>query len=68
MVVLTPENTTAKIAISCAPTPVNFVLEENGVIKAHPDSVKVLLEHFVKYTFFRLELTTLLAAYQNDSE
>jgi hypothetical protein len=44
------------------------VLDENGVIKAQPDKVKVRFENLVKYTFFRRAFITLLAAYQNDSE
>lgn len=40
MVVLTPDNITVIIAISCAPIPVNLVLEEKGVIKVQPDIVK----------------------------
>ena len=48
IVVLIPAKITEIIAISCVPTPVNFVFEENGVMKAQPDNVKVLLEHFVK--------------------
>jgi len=43
------------------------VLLANGVIKAQPDIVKVLFEHFVKYTFFLLAFTALLATNQNDS-
>jgi len=46
---------------------VYFVFAENGVIKVQPLIVKVLLEHFVKYTFFLLALTALFAEYQNDS-
>jgi len=64
---LIPANTTDKIKMSCEPIPVYLVLEENGVIKVHPAVVNVRFEHFVKKTFFRLNFTTLLAAYQNDS-
>jgi hypothetical protein len=46
---------------------VYFVLEENGVMKVQPAVVSVLFEHLVKKTFFLLDLTTRLAAYQNDS-
>jgi hypothetical protein len=52
-VVLTPASTTAIIKTSCAPTAVNLVLEENGVIKVQPDVVAALLEHFVKKIFLR---------------
>lgn len=48
IVVLTPANITAIISISWLPNPVNFTLDENGVIKAHPATVNVLSEHFVK--------------------
>ena len=47
-VVLIPAKTTESIKISCAPIPVYFTFEENGVIKVQPAAVKVLLEHFVK--------------------
>jgi hypothetical protein len=67
IVVLIPVNITPTTAISWLPTPVNFVLLENGVIKAQPDIVNVRSEHFVKYTFFLLALTAFSAAYQNDS-
>jgi hypothetical protein len=39
IVVLIPAKYTPKINISCTPTPVNFVLEEKGVIKVHPATV-----------------------------
>jgi hypothetical protein len=67
MVVLTPAKITDTTATSWLPIPVNLVLLENGVIKAHPDIVNVLFEHFVKYTFFLLAFTALFATYQNDS-
>ena len=67
IVVLIPAKTTDNMRISCAPIPVNFTLEEKGVIKVQPAAVSVRFEHFVKYTFRRLAFTTLLAAYQNDS-
>jgi hypothetical protein len=67
IVLLTPIKTTPKIKISCEPTPVNFVLEEKGVIKVQPAVVKVRLEHFVNVTFCLLDLTTRLAAYQKFS-
>jgi hypothetical protein len=67
IVVLTPAKITETIAISWLPIPENFVLDEKGVIKAHPESVKVLFEHFVKYTFLRLAFVTRLATYQKDS-
>jgi citrate lyase synthetase len=47
-VVLTPANITLIIRISCAPIPVYFVQEENGVMKVHPAVTKALFEHFVK--------------------
>jgi hypothetical protein len=46
--VLIPAKMTAIIKISCAPTAVNFVLDEKGVINVQPDVVAALLEHFVK--------------------
>jgi len=66
-VVLTPANITDNIKISWAPAPEYFKLDENGVIKVQPAVTKVLFEHFVKYSFFLPALTTLDAAYQNDS-
>ena len=60
-VVLIPDNNTLNIARSCAPKPVNRVLDENGVIKAQPDIVAVEFEHFIKKTFFLLILKTLSA-------
>jgi hypothetical protein len=45
---LIPAKTTEISNKSCAPTPVYFILEENGVIKVQPAVVKVLFEHFVK--------------------
>lgn len=47
IVVLTPENKTLKIATSCEPKPVYFVLLEKGVIKVQPDIVKIEFEHLV---------------------
>jgi len=52
---------------SCAPTPVYLTLDENGVINVHPAVVRVLLEHFVKYTFLRLTLLIRLTTCQKDS-
>lgn len=52
MVVLTPESITVIIAISCAPSPVNLVLDENGVIKVQPDIVKLELLDLGKDFFF----------------
>jgi len=48
IVLLTPANITLIINISCAPTPVYFVDEENGVINVHPAVTNALFEHFVK--------------------
>jgi len=48
IVELTPAKITLIINISCAPTPVYFVDEENGVIKVHPAVTSALLEHLVK--------------------
>jgi hypothetical protein len=48
IVVLIPAKITLIIAISWLPTPVYFVLDENGATKVQPASVSVLLEHFVK--------------------
>ena len=67
IVVLIPAKTTDKIKISCAPIPVNFVFDENGVINVQPAAVKVRLLHLVKYTFLRRALINRLAAYQKDS-
>jgi len=67
MVVETPAKITPIINKSWLPIPVNLVLEENGVIKVQPATVKVLFEHLAIYTFLRLDLTTRLAAYQKDS-
>ena len=47
-VVLTPANITLIIKISCAPIPVYFVQEENGVMNVHPAVTRALFEHFVK--------------------
>jgi len=41
IVVLNPANNTLKIAASCAPSPVNRVCDENGVIKVQPDMTAV---------------------------
>jgi len=46
--VLTPAKITLIIKISCAPTPVYFVDDENGVIKVQPAVTKARFEHFVK--------------------
>jgi len=46
-VVLTPEINALIIAKSCAPNPVYFGFEENGVIKVHPDIVKIELENLM---------------------
>jgi hypothetical protein len=48
IVVLTPAKITPIIAISWLPTPVYFILDENGVMNVQPLIVKVLLEHLVK--------------------
>ena len=44
---LTPANITATINKSWLPTLLNLVLQENGVINAHPDVTAVLSEHLV---------------------
>lgn len=64
---LIPAKTTETSNKSCAPTPVYFILDAKGVINVHPAVVRVRLEHFVKYNFFRLILEIRLAAYQNVS-
>jgi hypothetical protein len=46
-VVLTPEIKALIIAKSCAPKPVYLGFEEKGVIKVHPDIVKIEFEHFI---------------------
>jgi hypothetical protein len=46
--VLKPEIRALKIAKSWAPKPVYLTLEENGVIKVHPDIVNIEFEHFIK--------------------
>ena len=48
IVVLKPAKITLKRSTSCAPTPVNFVCEESGVINVQPAVVSDLLEHLVK--------------------
>jgi hypothetical protein len=45
IVVDTPVKITPTINRSWLPTPVNLVLEENGVIKVQPATVNVLFEH-----------------------
>jgi len=67
IVVLTPAATTDNIRISCEPIPVYLIFDEKGVIKVQPAVVKVLLEHFVKYSLRRLLFIILSAVYQNDS-
>ena len=47
IVELTPASITATINKSWLPIPENFVLQENGVIKAHPAVTAVLSEHLV---------------------
>jgi hypothetical protein len=47
MVVLIPAKITEIIKISWLPTPVYFILEENGVMKVQPAVVNTLLEHLV---------------------
>lgn len=54
MVVLTPDNNTLIIAISWAPTPVYLTFDEKGVIKVHPDKVKIAFEHLLLYFFFHI--------------
>ena len=46
--VLVPAKITLIIKISCAPTPVYLVDEENGVINVQPAVTRALLEHLVK--------------------
>jgi hypothetical protein len=48
IVELTPAKITDNIKISWEPIPVNFILDENGVINVQPAVVSVLLEHLVK--------------------
>jgi len=45
IVVLIPARTTAIIKTSCAPTAVNLVLDEKGVINVQPEVVAALFEH-----------------------
>jgi hypothetical protein len=40
------------MAMSCAPKPVYFNLEENGVINVHPETVKIAFEHLDLIFFF----------------
>jgi len=47
IVVLIPAKITLTMAISWLPTPVNFVLHENGATNVHPAVVNVRLEHLV---------------------
>jgi len=48
IVELIPAKITDKIKISCEPIPVNFILDENGVINVQPAVVSVRFEHLVK--------------------
>jgi hypothetical protein len=44
---LIPAKITENKSKSCAPKPVYFIFEENGVINVQPAVVKVRLEHFI---------------------
>jgi hypothetical protein len=67
IVVLIPAKITLTIAISWLPTPVNFVLQENGATNVHPAIVRVLFEHLVIYTFLRRILVNFFTAFQKFS-
>ena len=68
IVVLKPDNITLIIAISCAPRPVNLVLDEKGVIKVQPDIVKVELLVLAMAFFFVLFLVTCVVRNHSESD
>jgi len=55
------------MAVSCAPKPVYWVFAENGVIKVHPDIVKILFEQRVACNFLRRTFEIPTANLQNES-
>ena len=68
MVVLTPESITVIIAMSCAPIPVNLVLDEKGVIKVQPDIVREELLVLGKDFFFTRLVFNCVVIYHKESE
>lgn len=68
MVVLTPDNITVIIAISCAPKPVKRVFDENGVIKVHPDMVNEELLDLGRDFFLVLLVFSWVVIYHKESE
>lgn len=68
MVVLTPDNITLIMAISCAPIPVNLVLLENGVINVHPAIVRVELLALGKVFFLVRDVFNCVVIYHKESE
>jgi len=58
IVVLKPASKTLIIATSWAPLPVNLRFPEKGVMKVHPDIVKIEFEHLAITTFFLRSFTT----------
>lgn len=68
MVVLTPDKITVMIAMSCAPIPVKRVLDENGVMKVHPDMVKDELLDFGRAFFFSRLVFSCVVMYHRESE
>jgi len=66
--VLTPDNITVIMAISCAPKPVKRIFDENGVIKVHPDIVNEELLDFGRDFFFSRFVLSWVVIYQIESE
>jgi hypothetical protein len=56
IVVLIPATITDIKRMSCDPTPVNLISDENGVINVHPLVVNVEFEHRTTNVFSRLSL------------
>ena len=67
IVVLIPAKYTPKTNMSCTPTPVNLVLEENGVMNVQPATVWVAFAHFTTCLFCRFINLALYTKNQNDS-
>ena len=68
IVVLTPDNITVIMAISCAPRPVNRTFEEKGVIKVQPDIVnEELLDFGIAFFFSRFNFNCVVI-YHKESD
>jgi hypothetical protein len=67
IVVLIPAKYTPSINISWIPAPVNFSLEENGVIKVHPATVWEALAHFTICLFCLFKFLALYTKNQKES-